>query len=311
MQLNAEFYDLMMETSGAVFGAFLKHREPPTEPRPLLLQVRGGRAESPGWYMVQAAEFHPEPLTVERLRVRDTYASEGITRALLEMLASECWLERINNDEYCLTDEGQQIVDRIKGLRVQIGEVIEPLLKETDVSRLENLLSRLIKASLEAPTPPGNWCLRYSRCRAPKEDAPNVTKIIQYFEDFNAFRDDAHMAAFQLHDVPGFAWEAFSHIYQGDMSTVEALHEALAYRGYSPSEYRAALDDLCKRGWLELANDAGSYRIVDKGRTAREEAEHLTDDYFYAPWQNLSENEIGELETLLYQLRDEAKALAE
>jgi hypothetical protein len=184
------------------------------------------------------------------------------------------------------------------------------LLKESDVVRLENTLSRLIEASLAAPTPPGSWCVRYSRRRAPGEDAPNLTKIIQYFEDFNAFRDDAHMAAFQPHDVPGFAWEAFSHIYQGDMSTVEVLHEALAYRGYSPSEYRAALDDLSQRGWLEQANGTGSYRITEEGRTVREEAERLTDDYFYAPWQILSENEIGELETLLCQLRDEAQALA-
>src|SRR5262245_38947063 len=98
--LNADFYDLMMATFNALFGAIAAVRTqtaasqdlPPLNP---LLQLRRGLAESPAWFLVQALEFDPEPLSVANLRVRDIYASEGIVQALLELMASENWFDRI------------------------------------------------------------------------------------------------------------------------------------------------------------------------------------------------------------------------
>ena len=51
-------------------GATRARSASPDEPPPALLQLRAGRAESPGWFLIQAAEFDPEPLTVENLRAR-------------------------------------------------------------------------------------------------------------------------------------------------------------------------------------------------------------------------------------------------
>jgi hypothetical protein len=96
--MNAEFYNFLMETQGALYGAMQSVRVRPAEelePPPIIFQIRAGLAESPGWFMVQAAEFDPEPLTVENLRVRDIYASGRIVQALLELLAGEQWLDRL------------------------------------------------------------------------------------------------------------------------------------------------------------------------------------------------------------------------
>ena len=208
MNLNAETYNLLMNVVGSFYPVMGRVRaalpEQPPAP-PALLTIRGGYAESPAWYMIQAAEFDPEPLTVEKLRVRDIYASPSLALALLEMLASEKWLDRRGAD-YFLTAAGREVVERLKGRPAQFLADIEPLSAD-EINQIEARLRRIIDASLAAPTPPGSWCLAHSRRRAPADDSPAIVKLFHYFSDFNAFRDDAHMAAFMPREPEGYIWE--------------------------------------------------------------------------------------------------------
>ncbi len=59
-------YNLMMEAQAAIFAAASAGTASTGEASapPPLLQINAGWAESPGWFLVQAAEFDPEPLTV-------------------------------------------------------------------------------------------------------------------------------------------------------------------------------------------------------------------------------------------------------
>ncbi len=69
---DANLYNLTQSLSGA-FGvgmSVVRAQEQP-DPMPDLYRLRAGYAESPGWFMVQALEFDPQPLTVADLRVRD------------------------------------------------------------------------------------------------------------------------------------------------------------------------------------------------------------------------------------------------
>ena len=62
MYQGIDFYNLAMAVSGSVWGA-LGSLPPTEEPRPeppALMRIRPGRAESPGWYLVQALEFDPD-----------------------------------------------------------------------------------------------------------------------------------------------------------------------------------------------------------------------------------------------------------
>ncbi|KPV46481.1 hypothetical protein SE17_43265, partial [Kouleothrix aurantiaca] len=108
MDKNAALYDLFMDAAGAIYTA-LAAAAPPT-PAPVLLQLRAGLAESAGWFLVQASEFAPEPLTVELLRVRDIYASERIVAALLELMAGEGWLERDAAGRYALAEAERELL---------------------------------------------------------------------------------------------------------------------------------------------------------------------------------------------------------
>ena len=302
---DAALYNLTQSLWGALAQAAQAVAARQDEPQPTLLPLLGvqaGRAESPGWFLVQAAEFDPEPLTIADLRVRDIYASARIVGALLDVMTAEKWFDR-RGEAYHLAAAGREQIQRIQGRRHKLMGGLEPL-PPADMERLESLCRRVIDASLDSPDPPGTWCLAHSRHRAPAEDAPIPLKLFQYVADFNAFRDDAHMAAWRPYGIAGYAWEAFSLVAGGGADSAVALFAQLAYRGYSIAEYADALEELARRGWLTgAAGDA--YQVTENGRIVRDRAEKLTDEYFFASWQQaLSAAEMQALPTLLEQLRE-------
>jgi hypothetical protein len=311
IKLDSRFYDLTQEVASAIFGAMravqARSGEPP-EPSPALLQVRRGYAESPAWFLVQAAEFDPQPLTVANLRVRDVYASERIVAALLELMASEGWLDRDAAGAYQLTAAGRAQYQRLRPRQHALIAALDPP-PDAQADQLAELLGRVIAAGLESADPPGTWCLAHSRRRAPAADASALTQIFHYSEDINALRDDAHMAAWQPSGLEGYEWEAFTQVCEGQATTAAMLFEQLNYRGYSRSEYADALAKLAQRGWLGQSGDAGAYQVTEAGRLMRADIEVLTDQYFFAPWASLADDELTMAHNLLIRLRDRLKWL--
>jgi DNA-binding MarR family transcriptional regulator len=226
-------------------------------------------------------------------------------QALLELLAGEMWLER-QGEAYYLTEAGKKRIHETRDrLEPYLDDVTAHLLKE-ETKRLVTLLDKTIELSLQHDG--SVWCLEHSRNRAPGADAHPIRQIIQYFDDWNAFRDDAHMAAFQPLEERGHAWEAFSHIWDGSASTATGVFETLVYRGFSLEEYTHALDSLVERRWL--SKDGDVYTMTEEGQQIRQRVEDATNAYFYKPWEALSAEEIDELERLLTSLRDRCNALA-
>jgi hypothetical protein len=273
----------------------------------VVLQLRSGYAESPGWFLIQAFEFDPEPLTVAALRVRDIYGSKRLVQALLEIMASEKWLDRRKDGEYWLADEGRTVMQHSRERRQRLlAELV--LLFNGELEELEQLLARLVAACQSASTSIDTWCLEHSRRRAPGSDAMPIERIRQYIEDLNAFRDDAHMAAWMPYGTAGHVWESFSYVCAGQATSAAALFEELSHRGYSREDYADALADLVQRGWLQAGE--GSHAVTQAGREVRQAVEELTDKYFYTPWKTLGEVDLGKLYLLLTQVRDTVRGFA-
>ncbi|MDJ0752310.1 MAG: hypothetical protein QNJ45_02245 [Ardenticatenaceae bacterium] len=310
MEKNADFYNLSQTLAGAIYGAGAAVQRQTGErpsPAPPLLQLRSGYAESPGWFLVQALEFDPEPLTVEKLRVRDIYASEQLVAAFLELMRSEGWLVK-QSSGHELTESGRSLItSRIQAsnerLRhVDLGEWAPNL------NRLESLLARINDASLKAPDPPGAWCLRHSRQRAYLSEGHPLARIRQYTSDWNAFRDDAHMAAFKMVEPRAYLWEAFTLIGQPEMNSSEEINRRLFYRGHSAEIYENGLLDLVRHLWL---NQVGNkFSLTAHGEEIRQKVENLTDQFFFAPWSILSENEGDELAALMAGLKSKLEEFA-
>ncbi|MDX1413807.1 MAG: hypothetical protein R3293_06425 [Candidatus Promineifilaceae bacterium] len=311
---DANLYNLTQSLAGALgVGMGIIRAQEELQPLPDLYKLRAGYAESPGWYMVQALEFDPGPLTVARLRVRDIYAAESLVRGLLEIMASEKWLHR-QGENYFLSKLGRDLQETRRGRLTRWLSALMPL-PVADMKRLEQLMAAIINASLRSPDPPGTWCLAHSRNRAPANDAPPAVKIFQFTADFNAFRDDAHMAAWGPLGVDGRTWEAFSFLLTQSANSAAALFDQLAYRGYSQEDYAAALQNLAERGWLTVKQQQANsyettYQVTTAGREVHKQIEALTDEYFFNPWQTLSQEELEDLIQLMEQARDALQAMS-
>jgi hypothetical protein len=255
--------------------------------------------------MAQVQEFYPEPLTVEKFRKRAVYSAPGLAYGLLELLASEKWLDR-QADGYHLTQAGQDHLQTVRSRGRTIFNSYQSQM-QPQIERLTEMVRRIIEASMQADDPPGTWSLAYSRRRAPGDDAAVVHQLIHYFSDFNALRDDCHMAAYRPYGVEGHVWEALGQVAQREANTPDSLFDNLAYRGFAVMDWEAALGDLEARGWID--RQAGVAQMTPTGQETRQAVETATDQYFYAPWrQALSEGEIEETVSLMREIHDEVGA---
>ncbi|HEX6384696.1 MAG TPA: hypothetical protein VF177_08510 [Anaerolineae bacterium] len=265
--------------------------------------------ERPAWFLLlPTLIFEPEPVSADRLRVRMPYNAGQYYHEGLATLANRGMLAAGSENEYRLTGKGRETVQHIIEAAYTRMAGLEPM-PLADLERLAALLRRLVEASVAAPEPPGKWSICLSRRTDLGEDAAVVIRIDQYLSDLAAYRDDAHLAAWRPYGISGPAWEALTLLWRGEAGTLDGLYQKLEWRRYTRAVYAEALEDLVGRGWI--VTEAGHYWTTVRGRTIRQEAEEVTDHYFYAPWSCLNEGESLALEGLLTQLRDGLRRLSD
>lgn len=253
-----------------------------------------------GWLMA-ARIFEPDPVSAAILNVRSAYTSPARLEAALAQGARLGLLTPGDAGEYRLTSAGRAGVGHLIEAAYGAMAPLRPL-PEADLLRLAGLLRRLVEASLAAPEPPARWSLRIERRLDPGRTAPVMERLDQHLSDLAAYRDDSHLAAWRPYGVSGQAWEAFTLLWRDAARTVDELAAKLAHRGFTREDYAAAVDELVRRGWVSVSADG--LALTAEGRAVREEAERMTDAYFYRPWSVLSEAETADLRALLTGLRD-------
>lgn len=260
-----------------------------------------------GWLMA-ARIFEPDPVSVQRLAVRSAYTApsrleadllKGVELGLLAPAPGAS--HSGDGPHYFLTGAGHRAVQHLVETAYSAMADLRPL-PDAELQRLAGLLRRLVQASLEAPEPPGKWCLRVARHFDPGAGAPVMVRIDQYLSDLKAYRDDAFLAAWRPHGVSGQAWEAFTLLWRGAAATPDELFARLPHRGFSREAYADALQELTARGWV--GEDQGVYSVTGPGRELREETEATADRYFFAAWQSVDDAGIDELGELLVRFRD-------
>lgn len=253
--------------------------------------------------LLPALSFEPEPVTAAKMCKRGAYTAETLYARQLSEAAQLGLLQEVEQaaGEYRLTPRGREAAGRILRAAVERMSRLQPL-PEEELERLAALLKRVVEACLQASSPPGKWCIEFV-CRVNTGVSPYpVVRIDHYLSDLSAYRDDAHLAAWQPYGCSGQAWEAFTLLWRGEAKTLEELFGKLERRGFSREEYRQALDGLMQRGWLQAEGE--QYTLTSLGEQIRQSAEECTDAYFYAPWQCLSADELEVLASLLTRLRE-------
>lgn len=263
------------------------------------------------WFVASLiAAREPEAFTVHYYYERIPYIAEERRRASLRALAQGGFATEAPRDAYRLSARGHAALAQVvTAMHRELGQAAP--MPGVDLTRLSALLGRLVTAAWAAPEPRDKWCLRYSRWSDPGPGVHPLVRIDQYLSDLACFRDDAHISSWQLRGVSGEAWEALTFIWYGAARTADELAILLPFRGHTAAGYRSAMAELLDIGWVEEAETVpGEYRLTEKGRRVREQAERITDEVFFAPWQVLGAVELQEMGCLLAGLRDAAHVVA-
>ena len=252
----------------------------------------------------RALQHDPQPISANSLDRQSPYFNREVHQGRLEKVAEAGFLAPagvapVGAGEYRLTSKGRSAMEEVnKSFYLLLGEL--PVLSPERLAALEELLGRLMNASLDAGEPAGKVRLKLVHDAHPKNGYGPLARVDQHLDDLLAFRDDAHLASWGGYGVSPQAWEAFTLVWRGEANDAVELAEALPNRGFQVSDYAQALQELSSKGWLKEIE--GGFEVTGAGDAVRQEAEAETNRLFFRPWDVLDQQEVNRLRFLLARL---------
>jgi hypothetical protein len=254
--------------------------------------------------LIASLSLEPQPVSPNVLRVRTPYTAAGAYAQKLAVAKEAGYLEEISPGQYYLSEKGCQDVPALLAEVRRAMSCVDPL-PATDSHRLSGFLSRLVQASVDTRPPPDTWSIRLSIKLLP-DPQPPLPYIEQLLTCLNAYRDDAHLAAWLSRGLYATALEVLTLIWRGEANSLETLFSRLEKRGHTLQVYADAIEMLRARGLL--CAQEGLLALTTQGVDTREQIEADTDRFFFTPWSCLTRHEKDELVDLLVCLEDGLKA---
>jgi len=253
------------------------------------------------WGLLLAAlTFEPEDITPAHLMIRGPYTSAEMYHRRLDAAAQAGLLQELAPGRFRLSESGRETALNLIEIGRQAMAEADPL-EPVESARLRDLLDRLVRACLETPPPPQTWSIQLS-CRLLPLPDPPMPFTEQAISALYAYRDDAHLAAWQQSGLSATALETLTLLWRGEVDSLEALCKRLEARGHSCQVYQAGIDDLRKRGYVNGPDHAPW--LTGSGRVYRNQVEDETNRLFFRPWSCLSQDNRQEMITLLIHMRD-------
>jgi hypothetical protein len=250
------------------------------------------------------SEFGLDLFSKEEFQKRDPYSNPLLFEKTFVTLNFKGWIEPLSDDKYKVTQRAREAAREI----IQAGDrklLPFELFTDIDLDRLTLLLKQIFMANEFTSSPVEKWALT-ARFHISDNNSPIVLQAREYLMDLFAYRDDCNYAASHPHfGQAGIIWSVLGSLCKNDIVTAEQLAETMSSRGYETSDYEVALQAAAQLGWAEQTQVPNTFHITQKGRELREHAEHLTNEFFYAPWSAMTEAELDELYRLLLKLRDQ------
>jgi len=237
-----------------------------------------------------------DPISISIIQHQTPYTNAEIFHPRLEEAAQKGWLSPTPGDMYQITSQGRSAVETVLDAVYNCMDGLTPL-SSSDLMQIRKYLWRLVERCLQIEAPNIKHNLLMSRRGDPGGQVAEIVCIEQYLTDLNAFRDDAHISAWDVYHVNAPTWEAFTLLWRGEATNLDGLCENLAQRGHQRSTYAAALQGLIRRGWVMEVG--GDNQVTRPGETIRLAAEVATDRNFYGPWDALTADEQDFLWTSL------------
>ena len=250
------------------------------------------------------SELSLDIFSVEDFQKRDPFTNPEQFEKVFVRLNVKGWIEPMGNATYQVTPKAREAARQI----IQAGDaqlLNFKSMSDVDLERLTALLKQLVRENEITPQPPEKWAI-LKRFRVADQDSPWLVQIREYLMDLFAYRDDSHLSASRRYfNQAGIVWSVLGSLWKEDAVTAEHMAEKMSFRGYDVHDYEVAIQAAIEVGWAEEAEVPGSFRPTQKGKNLREQAERLTNQYYYYPWSVLIPDELDELHHLLTKLRDQ------
>lgn len=249
------------------------------------------------------SELGLDRFSIQDFQKRDPFSNPEQFERLFVRLNIKGWIEPMLDGSYRVTEKAREMArSLVQAGDVQLSDFAS--LPEHDLKRLLILLKQIVNECCFAPEPPEKWAI-LKRFRVADENYPPIMQIREYLMDLFAYRDDSHLSASRPHfNEAGIVWIVLGLLWKGNATNAEQMAEKMEFRGYEVEDYEIAIQAALELGWVEHGNLPDAFRLTAAGTQLREQAEHLMDEYFYAPWSVLMPAEMDELYELLIRLRD-------
>jgi hypothetical protein len=258
---------------------------------------------TPGWMTWIAAIwlFGSEPITTVNFMRMLPYGLARINEECFNSALQQGYLISDGKDHYIPTEDGMWAAQKVWR---EAGDSLASLSPkpEAQLGRLFEYLARLGKGAMSAPEPPPHFFMCHKRENYQRfQVLYPLERFVVLFGELAAYRDDAHSAVWHAHNLEGHTWEVLTYLWRGQTAvSANMLFEKLGYRSIPCAVYVQDVRELESRSWAQ--EETGEYRVTSEGKRTREDAEALTDRYFFAPWSCLNETELEDLFNLSTQL---------
>ena len=255
-----------------------------------------------GWTTLLWASwlFASEPFSTETFMRICPYGSARVIEARFASAAKQGILSVHSANEYQRTEKGKHFAEQIVRSAEKAIAHLQPI-PPAELQKILNYAKRLVEATFDTPEPPSKFGItRYYKNIHPGQDVPLLRLVLHHVGALDQYRGAAHMASWQGHNIAGYVWSALTSIWRGEANTMDALHEEMGQTVFSREEFLGAVRDLIRRGWIEEKSE--QYQMIAEGQRIRQEAEDLTDRYFFHPWACLNETEQVDFLNLTTQL---------
>ena len=250
------------------------------------------------------SELGLDVFSTKYFQKRDPFTNPELFEKHFALLNMKGWVEPLQDGDSRVTQAARESVRQI----IRAGD--EQLsgfysIPDSDLKRLGILLQQIVMECRVSRQPPEQWAI-FKRFRVADEHSPLIAQVRECLMDLYAYRDDSHLSAARPHfNQAGIVWLVLGALWKGNAVNAEQMTETMPFRGYEVEDYEIAIEAAMEIGWAEQAERPDTFRLTQKGRELREQVERLTNQYFYAPWSVLVQDEIEELYDLLTTLRHE------
>ncbi len=283
------------------------------QPSPVLEVAQGVGLALPrlASFLYHVENYNIEALSAAHYLRRNCYYAAPVLEAEYADFASAGLVTSNPDGTFRMSDRGREVYGLV--MQATAPRWSMETVPAADLDRIIALLTQAAQATFDHADPDDHWSTVTRARHAYRFDGPlpPLQRINVLTFDLWAFRDDVHLLAWRDHNVSPRTWESFSYLWKGDANSADTLSQALTdYHGFSLEEYAQSLAELESLGWIEQADEPGTYRLTAHGASVREAAEVRTNTLFAAAWDALTTESYAELVARLTQLNETLLRLA-